>query len=179
MKKLSLFLFTTFCFTNLQAQTTKCPEPDEDLIYTLCTEVKNGTPLNEGRYKYYYQKFIEEAACVHPNDTPEEAVRKVRTMWNRYKLLFACDIPAFNVSNGNVLKLSIDSTFTEFLKEMLRKYDLDVDFVDPADGKTLLQYINNEIEVASREGQSSKATELKGIKRLIAESRARVKNEQK
>ena len=175
MKKFFVLLFTTFCIINLQAQTTDCPTPDEDLVYALCSAVKAARKeeVKKEKYEYAYEKYLDELACVHPNDTPEEQVRKVRAMWDKYKLMFACDVPAFRVNNGNILKLSIDAPFTEFVKQMLRKYALNVDFVDPSDGKTLLQFINDEIKVAERSGQTSKAAELKEISGIIESYKGR------
>ena len=91
-------------------------------------------------------------------------------MWNKYKTKFSCDSLGFNVPNGNVLKFAMNFNFADFVYYMGDYYNVDFMFVDPADGKTIIQYLDEEIAKTNKYG-SGKIKEMTEVKAFILEKR--------
>ena len=73
-------------------------------------------------------------------------------MWNKYKTNFSCDSLGFNVPNGNVFKFTLNFNFADFIYYMGDNYNVDFMFIDPADGKTIVQYLDEEISKTNKYG---------------------------
>jgi len=173
--KILLFVLASIIGFILQAQSqsTKedcdCPPPTKEQITDLCLHVKRGTfAAEDSPFVYSYEQTIRNIACVDATDTEKEAKWKVNRMWMKYRTCLSCKVTGFSIPAGNVLKLSVDSAFPDFIKGMIIEYGIDVNFIDPADGKTLLQYIDDQIEMYQiAEGAELKIKELMDIKRVI------------
>ena len=79
-------------------------------------------------------------------DDLETAKLKIQAWWNKYKSKCKCDSVNFTVPNGNLLKFSINQSMPDFIDTLVSNYGLDINFIDPADGKNVLDYLNDEIE---------------------------------
>ena len=125
------------------------PEPQESDYKLICAHigVKAKAPLSEIEYyEYAYEKRILQLACVNIGVDNEETIkRKVQIFWNKYKKNFKCDSVDFPIQNGNILKFAISQNMPEVVETLSDTYGLDINFIDPADGLNLLDYINWEI----------------------------------
>lgn len=89
-------------------------------------------------------KKLKQAACVLPNDSPEIEGKKIREMWNKYEDRLVCDTIAFSVIGGNIIKATILVQNNNFL-ELLINWKVNFNRIDPADNRTVLDYIRDEL----------------------------------
>jgi hypothetical protein len=103
------------------------------------------------------------------SDSLEEARKKIQLMWNKYRTSFSCNYPGLKVPQGNVTKMSVDTGFTTFLMDAVKEYKLDMNFKDPIDGKTVLDFINEEIANLKRSSVdlSFKIKEYESLYKLL------------
>lgn len=127
----------------------ECPAPNESDYRSFCSDIasRSKTPESERRlYEYHYEKRLWTVSCADPmKDNEEKSLLKIQKMWNKYQKNFKCDSINFNVPNGNLLKFSIAASAPDVLETFVSIYDLDINFVDPADNMNLLDYLNSEI----------------------------------
>ena len=131
-----------------------CPK-DKKLPVFLCMAVTKKISDSEmgGRYMWKYQKRLFDAACVDPKKDSEEVIaRKISKMWKENEGTLICNNTSFDVPNGNVIKLAVSLQFDEFLIDMA-KWDVNLNKVDPTDGRTVLDYIQYQLKL----NQGSKA----------------------
>lgn len=110
----------------------------------LCSSINSQTKdsSNGEPYKYYYQRKILEAACVDASkDSPEEISQKVQAMWKAFNEKLTCNTPSFNVPNGSVLKYAVNMNSYDFLDDAIKRWKVDLNKIDTADNRTLLDYI--------------------------------------
>jgi hypothetical protein len=151
-----LLLATAFI---CQAQEEKvevcdCPEPERVDYAKICsyTRDKKLAP-EESSLDYLFEEILLKMSCVDlKNDSRETIIQKVNCMWNKHRTKFACDSLEFNVPNGNVLKFTMNFNFPDFIYWVGNKYNLDFTFIDPADGKTIIQYLDEEISKTTKYG---------------------------
>ena len=126
-----------------------CKEPKESDFKALCADIgsKAKAPIAEIEYyEYTYEKRILQLACVDLKVDNEETIKqKVKTWWNKYKISCKCDSVDFGLQNGNILKFALSQSFPEVGELLASFYGCDINFIDPADGLNLLDYINLEI----------------------------------
>ena len=91
-------------------------------------------------------------------------------MWDKYKTKFACNRLEFGVINGNILKYSINCNFDDFILILADHYNVDFLFADPANGKTVINYIDEELTKTSKNGEW-KLNQLREMKKVILEKR--------
>jgi len=149
-----------------------CPPPSQTKRDTMCRQIA-GRLIDEdedSEFGYLYEKTLWEISCADPKkDTFEEAKAKIQCMWNKYKELCACDVSGFNVSNGNILKYAINVKFPDFVLDTTKEYDLDINFKDPVDGLTVIDYIHNEIKHYKRDSDTyeRQLIELETVYRIL------------
>lgn len=115
-----------------------CAEPDEQLFMKLCDMIE----LKDMKYK----ELLMQMACVDKRlDGPLLVKAKVQRLWSDYYKEFWCAAAGFRVDQGNILKFSVYSNFQVFVDGVVRHFNLDINIKDPADGKTLLDYLTDEI----------------------------------
>ena len=178
MKKLlTIYLILANIFTT-QAQEKKvevcnCPEPERVDYAKICSYTRDKKIAEEeSPVNYLFQEKLLEMSCVDlKNDSQETIIQKVNCMWNKYKTKFACDSLEFNVPNGNVLKFTLNFNFADFIYTMGNCYNVDFTFVDPADGKTLLEYLDKEISNTNMKNGAGRIRELKEVRTFILEKR--------
>lgn len=130
------------------AATGPCPDPKK--LRGLCAVVGDLTEDSnpQGKYKYMYQRRIFEAACVNVNiDSEEMIAAKVSKVWKDNEDRLICNSTRFEVSNGNIIKFAVDMTFDSFISDMVL-WKVDLNKVDETDGRTVLDYVQYQIERA-------------------------------
>lgn len=129
---------------NKNAEPRKCP--DVSKITNLCVIVANKN-LDEApisKNEYLYNRQILEASCAE-NDTRAVQIEKISKLWPLIEDRLSCNLPNFEVANGNILKVAVNSLFNEFLFDAAR-WKMDLNVVDKSDGRTLLDYISDQIK---------------------------------
>lgn len=165
-KTTTLFLFLIIAFAS-QAQDKKaedcnCPKPSQKQFTTVCNSIYAKKDAIEGsQFGFQFQEDLWEMSCAKVGiDSPEQAKRKIQCMWNKYKEEFRCDGHSdVTLDNANVLKFSVDTGFSEFLFAAVKKYELDVNFKDPTDGKTILDFVEAQLKYYRNSTFTSKANE--------------------
>lgn len=126
-----------------------CPPPSKSDYEGILADIGTGAkaPANEIEYyEYNYEKRLLEMACVNIKVDNEETVKKkLQLFWNKYKKKFTCDSLSFSLSNGNILKFALAQNKPGIIETFV-SYGLDINFIDPADGLNLLDWIDAEIE---------------------------------
>lgn len=115
----------------------------------LCGYVYDRTRAPKGSgYRYVYERLMAEAAGVTAADDAATSKRKVQMLWreNQGANDFRCTASNFNLANGNLLKYSVSSRSYNFLNTALGKWELELNFIDPVDHRTLLDYLRIELE---------------------------------
>jgi hypothetical protein len=148
--------------TILQKENDTIP-PFSDATFTSwnklwCGDIvtKSKVPESEMEFfEYLYEKRLWQMAGVIISKDDETTVKnKIQKWWNKYKTRCKCDSTTFNVPNGNILKFAISQNQPQFA-EFLSDYELDINFLDPADGQNLLDYVNREIKKRYSDGSSN------------------------
>ena len=133
-----------------QAQDTcDCPEPTRNDFMRVCEAIYEGKIAPEGsKLSYVYQVELYRLACADPErDTQEEAYAKIRCLWDKYAPSFRCfNYPTSLATDKNVLKFSLETGNTAFLMEAIKRYQLDLNVIDPADGETILDFVRESME---------------------------------
>ncbi|MGS0746899.1 hypothetical protein [Halpernia sp. GG3] len=170
--RLLLIFLLLVLFSNAQTIATnktdvldnECQTPTRDDYKLLCGDVASKAKVDEKETKYYeyvYEKRILQLSCVNLEVDDDQTIkRKVQQFWNKYKTNCTCDSVSFNIPNGNILKFSIAKNFLDFLDTFVLNYNLDINFIDPADGKNLLDYLNDEIEKLKTNGASNSSIQV-------------------
>jgi hypothetical protein len=152
MKKLiPLFLFLTIAFSS-QAQEKKaaicdCPEPTRMDFLILCKDVyERKTSSEESELSFKYEQALWRMSCAKEGvDNMETASKKIQCMWNKYRLLFSCDYPGMTVPGGNITMFSLETNFPIFLIDAAKNYKMDMNFKDPKDDRTILDFVRDKI----------------------------------
>jgi hypothetical protein len=132
--------------TVAQGQSECTPQPNK--LRGMCAFIalmeEDSNP--QGRIKYKYQRRIMEAACVDPEkDNQETMAKKIAKVWKENADKLTCNSVTFDVLNGDVIKFAIVYKFDQFLIDMTN-WKVDLNRVDPADGRTVLDYVQHQIE---------------------------------
>ncbi len=143
MKKiLNLCLLIATVFTSRAQQPfieCNCPKPKDGKFLNFCTIVEN--------QNVRYKKQLMEISCVDlTKDSPETIKIKVQCMWKKYYNEFGCDNTGFMVPKGNILKYAVNQEFELFIDGIVEEFGLDINLKDSADGKTLLDFVLNEVK---------------------------------
>jgi hypothetical protein len=117
---------------------------------------KAKVPVQENiYYEYTYEKRLLQLAGVDVVvDSEETITKKVKSYWNRYKKRFIGNTVGFGLQNGNLLKFALSQNLPEVVETLASTYECDINFIDPADGLNLLDYINSEITRMKKQNNS-------------------------
>lgn len=96
----------------------------------------------DGQYSYV-TKF-KQAAGVTDEDSEEEMYRKIRKVWDEYEDCLVCDIMFFSLVGGNILKAGAAAVNKNFYNAVI-KWGVNLNRIDPVDGKTVLDFLQDEI----------------------------------
>ena len=108
------------------------------------------TDESRGTHYSYQTKIYALAGVQVSKDGPELIRRKIQAWWKADAKRMVCSQLNFSVHNGGILKLAVERNSRDFLNDMVRKWQVDVNVVDSADGKTVLDYVEREIEEARK-----------------------------
>ena len=185
MKKRILILSTQLfiCIVCI-SQTSKedCPKPNSEFYKYLCSYVDDQDLYEEGdgRYYHYFQFWIEKAACVTMQDPDSTRVKKVQDWWNKYKYNCTCNRSNFSITDGSILKYAVQTSFDPFLSKVIEFYKLGINFIDPADGKTVLDFTKEEYDrLYKLSPNNPKTKSLERIFKLLRANGALYKSELK
>ena len=128
--------------------TQECPQPTSQQFEQICDQVYTKKEASdESELSFKYQETLWKMSCAKDGEENlEEARLKVQQMWNKYRTSFSCDYPGVQVPRGNITKLSLDTGFSIFILDAVKNYKLDMNFKDPTDGKTIVDYLKDEID---------------------------------
>ncbi|TDP00711.1 hypothetical protein [Flavobacterium sp. 245] len=119
-------------------------------IALLCFNVEDMYEADEPEkgFTFAFEESLWKMSCAVPGvDTREEAIMKVQCMWNKYRERIRCYVHPTSIAvNKNITKFSLDINNTVFIYQAVRKYNLDMNFLDPADNKTFLDFVEEREE---------------------------------
>jgi hypothetical protein len=125
---------------------------DTRLIGEICSLIggmnRDWTPGSP--YAYHYERNIYEASGVDiDNDTDEEIGEGVSALWDAAYYQLICNNTQFDVREGNILKFAVKIRFREFIEDAAMLWNIPWAFnlVDCSDGRTVLDYIEKEIDL--------------------------------
>jgi hypothetical protein len=154
-----------------------CPEPTRADIQRVCYEIyEKSEASEESELNYKYQEAIWKMSCAKTGeDDLETARKKIQTMWNKNRTSFSCDYPGVSVPKGNVTKFSLDTNFSVFLIDSIKEYKLDMNFKDPVDNRTILDFVRDEINFIKKSptDMSMKIAEYERLYKLLATNGAK------
>jgi hypothetical protein len=148
---ITICLLVTSVMTS-QAQEKKvedcdCPEPTQADFMELCNEVyEQKASSDESELSFKYQEVLWKMSCAKDGvDDLETARKKIQCMWNKYRTKISCDYPNLSVPKGNITKACLEINFSAFLFNSVKDYKLDMNFKDPIDNKTILDFLRDQV----------------------------------
>lgn len=112
-----------------------CPRPTDGYFVNIITLVEN--------QDLSYRQQFREMACVNKTDSKEIMQEKVNCLWEKYYLEWYYTSTGFG--GGNVLKYAIALKFEDFIDSMFNNFGINLSIKDPHDGKTLLDFVADEM----------------------------------
>lgn len=108
-------------------------------------------------------------------DDLQTARKKIQCMWNKYRTSIACDFPGLSVPKGNIVKSSLEINFSVFLYDAVKDYKLDMNFKDPVDNRTILDFIKDQIAYIKKSpvDMSMKINEYEHLYKLLKDNGAK------
>lgn len=157
---LALIQLTSF------SQSADCPKPSSESMRKLCSQVGQRFPDEDesSKYNYLFQSTLERMACVEKIDSEEVIIKKVQSFWNKYFNDCKCFTDDFIMAGGNILKYAVQHDFDLFFYEVIKRYKLNLNFIDPVDGKTVLDFADHEYKRVKQLAPDSERT--KALKKL-------------
>lgn len=128
--------------------------PNNEGMASLCGYINGMTLDSETSNKYRYQTLIKNAACVSSTDSPSQVKSKIAAYWEQFGKLETCNNPNFNQPNGSIVKFAIAKQFDNFIIDVSHNWKLNLNNVDPADGRTALDYAYDEYAAETARGSS-------------------------
>ncbi len=177
MKTKLLFTLLTLFLTivTVNAQTTNCNEPIA--MGALCSSVSDRRQdiTEDSPYEYEFEERINKLACVDITKDSQEVInKKIHDWWIKNEKDVVCIDLTFNVSRGNLSKLAVFTSFTEVLVRAVYDWKVPLNTIDKGDGRTILDYIKDEI---SRNKDQPKESTLKSYYDLLRKAGAKHRNE--
>ena len=121
---------------------SNCPEPTVSDVKAFCDCIsiqELAADYDKAYFEYGYEARLANMACAdYKNESQEAVAAKISKWWNKYKTKFGCQSSAFNVDRGSVLKFAVVQGFKPFLETIVGTYGMDINFIDPADNRNVL-----------------------------------------
>lgn len=130
----------------IAAAQTACPNKTKltSVCLMIGNRMKDPKPIDFN--EFMYNRRILEASCVNVDrDSEEVKIEKIRKMWNSFEEEMVCNSSTFDVANGNYIKFAVANKFDEFINDVI-DWKVNLNRVDPSDGRTVLDYIKFQIE---------------------------------
>ena len=163
-----------FCFG--QGSSEKCPEPTLDQIMGVCNAIydKKEASISSG-LSYEFQEYLWQMSCADSKiDSVESAKIKIKMMWEKDKENFRCyKYPNVTVTDGNILKFAMDTNFSTFVINAVRKYDLNMNFRDPKDGKTIMDFLQDRMSTFKKGNFPDQLEEFERVYKILKENGAK------
>ena len=157
--------------------TEVCPDPDRVDFNELCDNIHTKkVSSDESELSYKYQEYLWKISCAKDGvDNLETARKKIQTMWNKNRASMSCDFPGQSVPRGNIAKASLETNFSYFLFEAVRDYKLDMNFKDPVDNRTILDFIKDQIALFKKSptDMNLSINEYEGLYKLLKDNGAK------
>jgi hypothetical protein len=137
-----------------------CRPPTINNFKVLCADVASRAkaPQFQDEIEYNYEYEILRLACVNiGNDSEAITNQKVQKWWNKYKTSCTCDAIGFGLQNGSFLKFALAKNMPDVIETLASIYGCDINFIDPADGLNLLDYLVAEIARLKEQDNSESA----------------------
>jgi hypothetical protein len=154
----------------------ECPAPTRNQFTRVCNSIYERKKAPEGsKFGDKYQEDLWEISCADPTkDSPELANSKIQKMWNNHREDFRCyGYTGVTVADSNVAKFSADTGFPAFLIVAVKKYKLDMNFKDPADGQTLMDFLQENINRYKGTAYTGKTEEYEKLYKMMAQAGAK------
>ena len=117
-----------------------------DRFRSLCGFIDSHVTEPEGSAdSYSYQAKVYEVGKVTARDSLSTVRKKVQHLFAVNQSIMDCDDLGFSVSNGSMLKLAVARLFDYFIVEAVSDWQIPLNRVDGSDGKTVLDFIDDEI----------------------------------
>ncbi|MFM7404145.1 MAG: hypothetical protein ACKO1N_08660 [Erythrobacter sp.] len=128
---------------------SSCPAKfDLTKLVAICDYVYDRTRMPTGStYRFEYERAINEAACTSPAEPIEIQREKIQRLWNNHQQSFRCTANNFDVNEGNVLKYAIKTRSFSLVNAAIARSELNLNYVDPSDGRTILDYVDEELRL--------------------------------
>lgn len=111
----------------------------------ICLMISLQSEDSTGRYTYKYQRALYDAGCGKEGDSEAVLMAKMRRVWTRHEADLKCNSPKFELVDGHILKHVVNENFEEFIDDAI-DIKLPLNRIDPADGRTLLDYIEHKVQ---------------------------------
>jgi hypothetical protein len=134
-------------------------------VEDLCSVVANQNPETDPAKgtRFHYQTLMFRAAGVRPGvDSPESTREKMQLFWNRHQHELNCNLLNSTV-DGHILRLAMDRAAREFVNDVVRRWRLDLNHVDPRDGTTALDWIEEDIRRHAGTPRESGSRQLRDL----------------
>ena len=124
------------------------PQDQFDLaaLVGICTSINSQERArdNPAEYAYEYEKKIYLAARVDfKSDSGASARAKLQAFWRTHQRDLRCQANNFNVRDGSVLKYAANTRGFGLLDDAARVWHVDLNIIDPSDGRTVLDYVES------------------------------------
>jgi hypothetical protein len=146
---LTVLAWTSPCFGQslIEHRDGCCGTTDVEQLGDVCTYV--GSQLHEetsnSPNRYVYQTAFQGAAGASVDrDSPELVRKKIQHFWHKHHTQIRCVSSHFNISGGSLIKFAVSKGFEAFIRDVVQTWALPLNYVDPADGRTILDYIEDE-----------------------------------
>lgn len=132
----------------------ECPVPTDGQLNQLCIHMdvnlddeETGMPL--------YLLTLQRISCAE-NDPEPLAKIKVKKMWDNNAERIKCYLRSLSLANHNILKYAIHKSHADFVRDLVQTYNVNVDFVDPRDNKTALEFCKEKLSSLEQDKNADK-----------------------
>ena len=128
--------------------------PNNEGMETICGHINLMSLDEDYQNKYRFQTLLKRAACVSPTDSPAQEKTKIAAYWDKYGQYLTCNNPHFSIPNGSVVKFAIQKQFDNFIVDLSHRWKVNLNRIDPADGRTVLDFAYDELAIEKAKGSS-------------------------
>ena len=147
------------------------PKPTDIKAFCDCIAIRETPTATDKEYfEYGFEKRLMDFAGANiTKKSRESTTAKISKWWDKYKTLFRCNSSTFNVEKGSILKFAIVQGFEPFLETIVGTYQMDINYIDPADNRNVLDYVNDELAktIKTQGATHPKVNILKEYKQLL------------
>jgi hypothetical protein len=163
----SLFQFAFYLNAKSQSSTTEweCGKENKKVDIkkfagSACSALILGYPAQcIYNHTYIFECWFEIIAGVNRSIDSDIVIKqKIQQWWNRYHDDCECELVSVSDKKINILKKAAQVLSTGFFYFVIDENDLDINFIDQEDGRTLLDYVKEEIGKKEMDGPDHPST---------------------